>query len=178
MSITVPHGVAGSQSAAIAAATRVRWNYIAPTLLIVWIMSMFDKSNISLVMADSTFLNEMHLANEKVMLGWLASSLFLAYGIFAPFWGWMVQRYGARRTTIASLIVWALTCFWSGLADSYGSLLASRVVLGIGEAACYPITLALVANWFALRERGKATSYWWIGTMIGPAPHGTADHGR
>src|SRR6185312_6985174 len=48
-------------------------------------------------------------------------------------------------------------------------LLASRVVLGIGEAACYPITLALVANWFALRERGKATSYWWIGTMIGPA---------
>ena len=53
MSITVPHGVAGSQSAAIAAATRVRWNYIAPTLLIVWIMSMFDKSNISLVMAES-----------------------------------------------------------------------------------------------------------------------------
>ena len=40
--------------------------------------------------------------------------------------------------------------------------------MGAGEAICYPITLALVANWFALRERGKATSYWWIGTMIGP----------
>jgi MFS family permease len=169
MSITVPQGVAGSQSLDIASATRVRWNYIAPTLLIVWIMSMFDKSNISLVMANPTFLDEMHLANEKVMLGWLASSLFLAYGIFAPVWGWSVTRYGARRTTIAALIVWALTCFWSGFADSYGSLLASRVVLGAGEAACYPITLALVANWFALRERGKATSYWWIGTMIGPA---------
>jgi sugar phosphate permease len=47
-------------------------------------------------------------------------------------------------------------------------LLASRIALGVGEAACYPVTLALVANWFALRERGKATSYWWIGTMIGP----------
>jgi sugar phosphate permease len=47
-------------------------------------------------------------------------------------------------------------------------LLASRIGLGVGEAACYPVTLALVANWFALRERGKATSYWWIGTMIGP----------
>jgi sugar phosphate permease len=47
-------------------------------------------------------------------------------------------------------------------------LLASRVALGAGEAICYPITLALVANWFALRERGKATSYWWVGTMIGP----------
>jgi sugar phosphate permease len=34
------------------------------------------------------------------------------------------------------------------------------------------VTLALVANWFALRERGKATSYWWIGTMIGPMLNG------
>jgi MFS family permease len=47
-------------------------------------------------------------------------------------------------------------------------LIASRIGLGVGEAACYPVTLALVANWFALRERGKATAYWWIGTMIGP----------
>ena len=53
-------------------------------------------------------------------------------------------------------------------AQDYQSLLWSRIALGVGEAICYPITLALVANWFALRERGKATSYWWIGTMIGP----------
>jgi sugar phosphate permease len=69
---------------------------------------------------------------------------------------------------MASLVIWAATCFWSGLSESYGMLLASRVGLGVGEAACYPVTLALVAHWFALRERGKATSYWWIGTMIGP----------
>src|SRR5258708_32238195 len=69
---------------------------------------------------------------------------------------------------MASHVIWAVTCFWYGVAESYDMLLASRIGLGAGEAACYPITLALVANWFALRERGKATSYWWIGTMIGP----------
>jgi sugar phosphate permease len=26
----------------------------------------------------------------------------------------------------------------------------------------------LVANWFGLKERGRATAYWWCGTMIGP----------
>lgn len=169
MMTSVPQDLARAGAAELAVPTRVRWNYVAPTLLIVWIMSMFDKSNLSLVIADPAFLKEMHLVNEKVMLGWLASSLFIAYGVFAPVWGWSVQRFGARRTAIASLVVWAMTCFWSGLAQSYGMLLASRAVLGAGEAACYPITLALVANWFALRERGKATSYWWIGTMIGPA---------
>ena len=173
MTITVPQGLspkglAPGETAAIAVATRVRWTYIAPTLLIYWIISMFDKSNISLVMADPKFLDEMQLAGRSDLLGWLASSMFISYSLAAPLWGWAVTRYGPRNATVASLIVWALTCFWSALSASYGMLLASRVGLGIGEAACYPVTLALVANWFALRERGKATSYWWIGTMIGP----------
>jgi MFS family permease len=168
MTITVPQGLAPTDAAGIAAATRVRWTYVAPTLLIYWIISMFDKSNISLVMADPKFLNEMQLGGQPALLGWLASSMFISYSLAAPLWGWAVTRYGPRHATVASLIIWALTCFWSGLSGSYGMLLASRIGLGVGEAACYPVTLALVANWFALRERGKATSYWWIGTMIGP----------
>jgi MFS family permease len=168
MTMTAPQALAPNETAAIAAATRVRWTYIAPTLLIYWIISMFDKSNISLVMADPKFLDELQLAGQSKLLGWLASSMFISYSLAAPLWGWAVTRYGPRHATIASLVVWALTCFWSGLSGSYGMLLASRIGLGVGEAACYPVTLALVANWFALRERGKATSYWWIGTMIGP----------
>jgi MFS transporter, ACS family, glucarate transporter len=168
MTITVPREFARSSAGELADATRVRWSYVAPTLLAYWIVSMFDKSNISLVIADPKFLGEMQLAGQTKLLGWLASSMFISYSLAAPFWGWAVHRYGARNATVASLVIWALTCFWSGLAQSYGMLLASRIGLGIGEAACYPVTLALVANWFALRERGKATSYWWIGTMIGP----------
>ncbi len=168
MTISVPQDLGRSGAAELAAATRVRWTYVAPTLLVFWIISMFDKSNISLVMADPKFLGEMQLAGQTKLLGWLASGMFISYSLAAPLWGWAVTRYGPRYSIMASLVVWALTCFWSGLAQSYGMLLASRVGLGVGEAACYPVTLALVANWFALRERGKATSYWWIGTMIGP----------
>lgn len=148
--------------------TRVRWSFIAPTLLVVWIISMFDKSNMAIVMNDPTFLDELGLSGQQAKLGWLSSGLFLAYGICAPLWGLVVHRYGPRLTCILSLLVWAATCFWSGLAQTYEQLLLSRIVLGAGEAALYPLTLALVANWFALKERGRATSFWWIGTMIGP----------
>jgi MFS transporter, ACS family, glucarate transporter len=168
MTITAPQTLATTDAASLAAATRVRWTYIAPTLLAFWIMSMFDKSNISIVIANPQFLGELHLTGQTKLLGWLVGGLFISYGIAAPVWGWAVTRYGARNSTIVSLIVWALTCFWAAAAQSYGMLLASRIALGAGEAACYPVTLALVANWFALRERGKATAYWWIGTMIGP----------
>jgi sugar phosphate permease len=131
-------------------------------------MSMFDKSNISIVINDPDFLSEMGLKGQQQLLGWLATGLLVAYGITAPAWGWAVDRFGPRRVCAASLVIWALTCFVSALATSYSMLLASRIVLGAGEAALYPLTLAFVANWFALRERGRATSYWWIGTMIGP----------
>jgi MFS family permease len=167
MAVTTPEAAVRADRATLAA-TRVRWTYIAPTLLVVWIVSMFDKSNISIVIANPQFLSEMQLAGQTKLLGWLVGGLFIAYGLAAPLWGWAVTRYGPRYTTIVGLTVWALTCFWAGLSHSYGMLLASRVALGVGEAICYPVTLALVANWFALRERGKATSYWWIGTMIGP----------
>jgi len=167
MAIAAPQGIS-RDAAGFAAATRVRWTYIAPTLLAYWIMSMFDKSNISIVIANQQFLDELHLAGQTKELGWLVGSLFISYGIAAPVWGWVVTRYGPRNAIMASLVIWAITCFWSAAAQSYGMLLASRIGLGAGEAACYPVTLALVANWFALRERGKATSYWWIGTMIGP----------
>src|ERR1700676_3233541 len=167
MAITAPQGLS-RDAAGSAAATRVRWTYIAPTLLVYWIISMFDKSNISLVMADPKFLGEMQLAGQTKLLGWLASSMFISYSLAAPVWGWAVTRFGPRNAIMASLVIWAATCFWSGLSESYGMLLTSRIGLGVGEAACYPVTLALVAHWFALRERGTATSYWWIGTMIGP----------
>jgi sugar phosphate permease len=165
MSVTTARAASALQGAA---ATNIRWTHVAPTLLVVWIVSMFDKSNMAIVMNDQNFLNEIGVAGQQGKLGWLSSALFLAYGACAPLWGWVVDRVGARRTCALSLVVWALSCFWSGVAADYGQLLWSRIVLGAGEAALYPVTLALVANWFALKERGRATSFWWIGTMIGP----------
>ena len=160
--------VGGRDLAGSVVATRVRWSFIAPTLLVMWTVSMFDKSNIGIVMADPAFLKEMGLAGRPALLGWLASSLFISYALAAPFWGWVVGRIGPRHAAIISLLIWAATCVVSGLAQSYTMLLASRFALGFGEAALYPVTLTLVANWYGLKERGRATAFWWSGTMIGP----------
>jgi sugar phosphate permease len=154
--------------AGLAGATRVRWTQVAPTLLIIWIVSMFDKANMSIVQNNQTFLDELGLNGEQARIGLLSTGLLLAYGLGAPLWGWLIGRIGARRTAALSLVIWGLTCFWSGLASNYASLLSSRIILGVGEAALYPCTYALVAQWFALKERGRATAFWWIGTMIGP----------
>ena len=158
----------GGMNARVAGATRVRWTHVAPTLLVIWIVSMFDKAGMSIVQNNPKFLDEFQLNGQQGRVGLLTFALFLAYGVFAPVWGWVVTRIGARKTAAISLVIWALTCFWSGLAADYNSLWWSRAALGFGEAAIYPYTVSLVAGWFALKERGRATSFWWIGTMIGP----------
>jgi MFS transporter, ACS family, glucarate transporter len=155
--------------ASVRRASQVRWLEIAPTLFVVWVVSMFDKSNMSIVMNDKGFLTEFGLVGQQAKLGWLSSGLFLSYGLFAPLWGFAVDKIGARLTAILALLIWAFTCFWSSVAPTYGQLLASRIVLGAGEAALFPVTLALVANWYPLKERGRATSIWWVGALIGPS---------
>ena len=166
--MTIVNAASEAAAPARVMSSNVRWTQIAPTLLVVWIISMFDKSNMPIVLNDPAFLKELGLVGQQAKLGLLGTGLFVAYGLCAPLWGYLVDRIGARKTAALSLIVWALTCFWSGLAHSYDELLVSRIVLGAGEAALYPFTVALVANWFPLKERGRATSFWWIGTMIGP----------
>jgi sugar phosphate permease len=149
-------------------ASRIRWSYVSPTLLIIWIVGMLDKSNIAIVIANPQFLNDLKLTHKQALLGWLTTGLIIAYGAAAPAWGWLVSKVGARRAAIISLALWGVVCVVSGLSASYGLLLTSRIVLGVAEAALYPVTLSIVAHWFPLKERGRATAYWWIGTMIGP----------
>ena len=72
MTVTVPQRLA-RDTATIAAATRVRWTYIAPTLLVFWIVSMFDKSNIALVIADPKSSTSCNLsASPNCLAGWWA----------------------------------------------------------------------------------------------------------
>jgi sugar phosphate permease len=149
-------------------ASNVRWTNITPTLLVIWIVGMIDKSNISIVIANPKFLQDLHLQHSQALLGWLTTGLIIAYGAAAPAWGWLISKIGTRRAVMISLAMWGIVCVVSGMSASYGLLLATRVVMGISEAALYPVTLAVVANWFPLRERGRATAFWWIGTMIGP----------
>ncbi len=148
--------------------SNVRWVSISPTLLIIWIVGMLDKSNISIVIANPTFLHDLHLAHEQALLGWLTTGLIIAYGAAAPAWGWLVSKIGARRAVTISLVLWGIVCIVSGLSASFGLLLTARIVMGIAEAALYPVTLSVVSRWFPLRERGRATAFWWVGTMIGP----------
>jgi sugar phosphate permease len=64
--------------------------------------------------------------------------------------------------------MWGLTLILSGIAQSVSALITARTLLGVGEAFVYPVANTFVANWFPVKERGRANSIWFNGMSLGP----------
>ncbi len=96
---------------------------------------------------------DLGLSNQQ--LGWLGSGLSLTWALGAYFVGRWSDRIGRRKPfLLAALVVFSLCSVFSGLAWSFGSLLASRIVMGAAEGPFLPICLAIMAAASADSRKG------------------------
>jgi sugar phosphate permease len=129
------------------------------------------------------FINFMHRINLSVAapaiakdFGWdagrmglLFSSYQWTYCLFLLPWGWMADRIGTRWVNGLSVTMWSIAGMLTGVATTFGGMLATRLALGGGEAASFPTSGKVVRQWFPARERGLATAIFNAGTFAGPA---------
>lgn len=156
----------------MSAITSVRWKFVMPTLLVIWILGMVDKIGVAVIATNKGFLEEMNLTHHPTLVGLMVTVMLFAYGIGFPIWGVLVDRIGPKQCTIYGLFLWGVSTAIAALAQSYAMLLVSRVVLGLSEAYLWPASNALTARWFPLSERGRAKSIWINGINIGLAISG------
>ncbi|OYV47032.1 MAG: hypothetical protein B7X06_03265 [Verrucomicrobia bacterium 21-51-4] len=88
--------------------------------------------------------------------------------------GLMLDRFGGKWLMVwASLIVGA-GCFIPSLTDSFGMLIAARMMMGLGSAFAFIGTVYLAAVWFPKSRlaffSGMTTGLGMMGAMIGQAP--------
>ena len=96
---------------------------------------------------------EMSLSNQQ--LGWLGSGLSLTWALGAYFVGRWSDLIGRRKPfLLAALVVFSLCSALSGLSWSFGSLLASRIVMGAAEGPFLPICLAIMVAASAESRKG------------------------
>src|SRR5579863_9720927 len=129
------------------------------------------------------FINFMHRINLSVAapaiakdFGWDAGKMGLLFSSYQwtycfslLFWGWMADRIGTRWVNGFSVTVWSIAGMLTGIAATFGSMLATRLALGAGEAASFPTSGKVVRQWFPASERGLATAIFNAGTFAGPA---------
>jgi EmrB/QacA subfamily drug resistance transporter len=84
--------------------------------------------------------------------------------------GSLADLLGRRRVYVAGLVIFALASLACGLAPNAGVLIAARGVQGVGGAAMFTTTLALLNSTYHGKDRGVAFGVW--GAVNGVAAAG------
>ena len=106
-------------------------------------------------------LNPIHL---KLAL----TSYLLALAVFIPASGWVADRYGAKTVFRAAMAVFALGSIACGFAEGLGSLVAARVLQGIGGAMMMPVGRLIVLRTIPREEMIGAMAWLTIPALLGP----------
>lgn len=87
------------------------------------------------------------------------SFLFLGMGLSQMFYGPLSDAYGRKPVVYAGLVLFIAGSILSASAQSFGMMLAGRVLQGIGVASPRVISMAIVRDLFVGRSMARVLSY-------------------
>lgn len=93
-------------------------------------------------------------------LQWVIDVYALALAALLLAVGSLADIVGRRRTYLVGLVVFVLASFACGVAPSEAALIVARGVQGIGAAAMFATTIALLNSTYHGRDRGTAFGVW------------------
>jgi EmrB/QacA subfamily drug resistance transporter len=145
---------------------RVQYKYIVAAVFVIGLfMDLLDSTitNVSLPTLGKDF----HASTTTIE--WVVTGYLLSLAVFIPVSGWAGDRFGTKRTFMFALSVFTLSSFLCGFAWSIGSLVAFRVLQGVGGGMLTPVGTAMLYRAFPPSERARASSILTIPAVIAPA---------
>ncbi|WP_279582388.1 DHA2 family efflux MFS transporter permease subunit [Fodinicola feengrottensis] len=123
---------------------------------------------------DSTIVNaairtlgfQLHASVSTIQ--WVSTGYLLAMAVAIPITGWTVERFGAKRMWLISLMLFLAGSMLSGAAWNVGSLIVFRVVQGIGAGLMLPILQTVLMRAAGGRGIGRLMSVVTLPALVGP----------
>ncbi len=108
---------------------------IATVVILGAIMSVLDTTIVNVAL--NTLSKDLHTSLDGIQ--WVVTGYMLALAAVIPVTGWAAARFGARRLYVMSLILFTAGSALCGFAWSAESLIAARVLQGLGGGMIMPI---------------------------------------
>jgi putative MFS transporter len=130
---------------------------------------MFDAMDVLLIgFLVTPITKEFALAPAQV--GLVASAGFVGMFLGAAISGRLADRYGRRLIFQVTLVIFSVGAVLSALAPTFETLLAARVVAGLGLGGELPVVATLVSEFSPRAQRGRMIvlleSFWAYGTIL------------
>jgi EmrB/QacA subfamily drug resistance transporter len=128
------------------------------------VMSILDTTIVAVALA--TLARDFHVSVATIQ--WVATGYLLALALVTPVTGWAVDRFGAKSVWMSSTALFVLGSCLCGLAWSANSLIAFRVVQGIGGGMLLPVGQSILARAAGPRRMGRVMSIIGVPMVMGP----------
>jgi EmrB/QacA subfamily drug resistance transporter len=123
---------------------------------------------------DTTVVNVAidHLAvafhSSLTTIQWVITGYTLALAAVIPVTGWAADRFGTKRIYLTSLVLFTLGSMASGLAWSAGSLIAFRVLQGIGGGMIMPAVMTIMTKKAGPHRMGRVMGVLGVPMLVAP----------
>jgi EmrB/QacA subfamily drug resistance transporter len=136
---------------------------------IIFVLALFlDLMDMSIVnVAIPTLAEEFETSTTTIE--WVVTGYLLSLAIFIPFSGWLGDRFGTKRIFVLALGIFLAGSLLSGLAWNIESLIAFRVLQGVGGGMITPVGYAMLFRAFPPAERAAASAVLAIPITVAPA---------
>ena len=108
------------------------------------------------------------LAVNPINLKLALTTYLLALAVFIPASGWMADRFGAKNIFRAAMVVFAIGSIACALSTGLLSLVAARVLQGMGGAMMTPVGRLIVLRTVPRAEIIGAIAWLSIPALVGP----------
>jgi EmrB/QacA subfamily drug resistance transporter len=111
-------------------------------------------------------------AADAVTLSWVATSYLLAAAMFLVPFGRFADITGRKRVFVFGLVVYIIASLFCAFSNTIESLIAMRVLQGIGASMIFGTGVAILVSVFPASEKGKVlglnVTAVYIGHSLGP----------
>ncbi len=136
---------------------RARSGIALGAICVVLFLTFLDNTIVSVALANI----QSSLHAGVASLQWIVDGYMLAFAGLMLAGGTLGDIFGRRRVLLLGVATFCGGAILSALAHSSGVLIAGRVVMGVGAAACEPATLSLIRQLYPeARPRARALGIW------------------
>lgn len=141
---------------------RVAWA-VAITAALTMTVSYVDRATLAILAPSVT----RALGISETAYGSLVSAFSLAYLVSVPLSGWWIDRAGARRGLVVSVLAWSVVAALHAAVPGFAALLVARVALGVAEGPGFPGGAQTVGRVLPPGDRSRGYGFLISGATFG-----------